>query len=41
MLIRDNRKVGAFPVPESSWVDMGNWDEYLKLVNKYAVHTDH
>lgn len=35
-LIDDNQKVGAFPVPESSWVDMGNWNEYLKLVEKYS-----
>ena len=36
-LIADNKKVGAFPVPENAWVDMGNWDEYLKLVNRYSI----
>ena len=35
-LIKDGKRVGAFPVPEGSWIDMGNWDEYLKLVNKYS-----
>lgn len=34
-LIDQGEKVGAFPVSEASWFDMGNWDEYLKLVNKY------
>ncbi|WP_026506339.1 sugar phosphate nucleotidyltransferase [Butyrivibrio sp. MC2013] len=34
-LINDDKKVGAFPVSEKSWVDMGNWDEYLTIVNKY------
>ncbi|MCI8888529.1 MAG: NTP transferase domain-containing protein [Hungatella sp.] len=35
-LIKNNKRVGAFPVPENSWVDMGNWNEYLKLVDKFA-----
>ena len=35
-VIDDGRRVGAFPVSESSWIDMGNWDEYLKLVNRYS-----
>ena len=35
-LIDDGKNVGAFPVPECSWTDMGNWDEYLRLVNKYT-----
>lgn len=31
--LRENGKnVGVFPVSEGSWVDMGNWDEYLKLI---------
>ena len=34
-LIFSGKKVGAFPVSEASWVDMGNWDEYLRLVDKY------
>ncbi len=35
-LIDNNERVGAFPVSENSWVDMGNWNEYLKLVDKYS-----
>lgn len=29
-LVKQNRKVGVFPVSEKSWTDMGNWDEFLK-----------
>ena len=28
-------RVGCFPVSEHSWKDMGEWNEYLKIVNKY------
>ena len=31
-LMDDEKKVGVFPVNEHSWTDMGNWDEYLKLI---------
>ena len=26
------KRVGVFPVNEHSWTDMGNWEEYLKLI---------
>ena len=39
-MIADGRKVGAFPVQERAWVDMGNWMEYLKLVEKYSEGND-
>lgn len=29
-LVSSGRRVGVFPVSESSWIDMGNWDEFLK-----------
>lgn len=38
LLIRDGKRVGAFPVPENSWVDMGSWNEYLKVMNKYSFN---
>ncbi len=28
-----NRRVGVFPVNEKSWIDVGNWNEYLKVIN--------
>ena len=34
-IISNGGKVGSFPVSENSWIDMGNWDEYLRLVDKY------
>ena len=33
-LRENNLNVGVFPVSEGSWVDMGNWDEYLKIIKK-------
>lgn len=27
-------RVGCFPVSEHAWQDMGNWDEYLRLIKK-------
>lgn len=34
-LIDQQERVGVFPISEGAWYDMGNWDEYLKLVRKY------
>ena len=28
-LQQENRRVGVFPVSEKSWIDIGNWEEYL------------
>ncbi len=36
-LRENNLNVGVFPVSEGSWVDMGNWDEYLKIIKKEAI----
>lgn len=30
ILNQKGRKVGVFPVSEKSWVDIGNWSEYMK-----------
>ncbi len=32
-ILGQNGRVGVFPIPEGCWTDMGNWDEYLKLVS--------
>ena len=29
-LMREGRRVGVYPINEGSWIDVGNWDEYLK-----------
>jgi dTDP-glucose pyrophosphorylase len=26
-------RVGVFPISEKSWTDIGNWEEYLKIIN--------
>ena len=31
-LMAAGKKVGVFPINEHSWTDMGNWQEYLKLI---------
>ena len=31
-IINRNGKVGVFPVSEGSWRDIGEWNEYLKLI---------
>lgn len=31
-LRQENRRVGVFPVSEKSWIDIGNWNEYLKHI---------
>lgn len=28
------RRVGVYPISQTDWQDMGDWDEYLKLVRK-------
>ena len=28
-----NGRVGCFPVSEKSWRDMGEWQEYLKMID--------
>ena len=33
-LMNQNRRVGVFPVSENSWTDIGEWKEYLKLINE-------
>ena len=33
-LMKKGRRVGVYPINEGSWIDVGNWDEYLKFINK-------
>ena len=33
-LKENGKNVGVFPVSEGSWIDRGNWDEYLKIINR-------
>lgn len=29
-------KIGVFPITENSWIDVGQWSEYKKNINKFA-----
>jgi dTDP-glucose pyrophosphorylase len=31
-LLHENRPIGVFPVGNSSWIDVGNWDEYYSYI---------
>lgn len=33
-LTSQHRRVGVYPISQNDWIDMGDWDEYLKLVRK-------
>ncbi len=33
-LMKENRRVGVFPVSEKSWVDMGTLDDYIKIIER-------
>ena len=30
----DNKKIGVFPILEDNWLDIGQWNEYKKTVDK-------
>ncbi|MDP3463671.1 MAG: nucleotidyltransferase family protein [Bacteroidales bacterium] len=34
IVMTNNGKVGVFPVSEGSWIDIGEWDGYIHLLNK-------
>lgn len=31
-LVKEGRRVGVYPINEGSWIDIGNWDEYIKYL---------
>lgn len=31
-LKQEGRRVGVYPISQNDWTDMGDWDEYLKLI---------
>lgn len=35
-VLKFGEKIGVFPVSEGSWKDMGNWEDYLNIINKKA-----
>jgi dTDP-glucose pyrophosphorylase len=39
-LKQNNRKIGVFPVSQTSWIDIGDWREYLSILEKKSTHFD-
>ena len=37
-LINNSKKIGVFPINESSWIDVGQWAEYEKAVKSFSNH---
>lgn len=35
-LLEIGKKVGVYPIPEKQWVDIGNWDSYVKTIIRNA-----
>lgn len=35
-LIADGKRVGVFPISDGSWFDMGNWEDYNKIIKKFS-----
>ncbi|HPJ92208.1 MAG TPA: nucleotidyltransferase family protein [Bacteroidales bacterium] len=33
-LLDKHRKVGVFPINQGSWIDIGNWEEYMQIIKK-------
>lgn len=33
-LMKEGRRVGVYPINEGSWIDVGNWNEYMKYVKQ-------
>ena len=31
-LMNEDRRVGVYPINEGSWIDVGNWEEYMKYI---------
>lgn len=36
-LVKEGRKVGVFPVSEGSWIDIGNWEEYINYIRQHEI----
>ena len=37
-MISKKLNVGVFPISEDSWIDIGNWDEYKKSLDKFKAN---
>ena len=32
-----SKKIGVYPVSDESWIDVGNWKEYHKVINSFEA----
>ncbi|MCS7096833.1 MAG: mannose-1-phosphate guanylyltransferase, partial [Nitrososphaerota archaeon] len=32
-----NKEIGVYPISENSWIDVGQWEEYKKAVERMKV----
>jgi len=32
---KQGKKIGLFPIDEDSWIDVGQWTEYKKAIDKF------
>ena len=37
-LLKKGGKIGVFPVSEKSWMDIGEWSEYQKILKSFNLH---
>ena len=40
ILKKSNKKIGVFPIEESNWIDIGQWNEYTDAKNKIKNFVD-
>jgi len=38
-LKKNGRKIGVFPVSQNSWTDIGDWKEYMSILEKNSNQT--
>ncbi|MCX8059007.1 MAG: sugar phosphate nucleotidyltransferase [Spirochaetes bacterium] len=34
---RNNYKIGVYPISEDSWIDVGQWEEYKKVIERFKL----
>jgi NDP-sugar pyrophosphorylase family protein len=34
---KQGKKIGVFPINDKSWIDIGQWEEYHKAIEKLRV----
>ena len=37
ILIKNKKKIGAYPISDKSWIDTGQWDEYKNASENFKT----